>query len=194
MRDVLLQLEMASNGSTSTFDSSGGGTPDYVLIDEDGRPRFGVDDAPHLYYRAKWNAAGDDDARTAVLTAARKTLDSIRRSHADRTAAETKEQLAHRIVNEGEGWPARDVANSMRCGIRMVWASREAAGRDVEYGKPQTNGRELSRDERNAVILRMHRQRMSGHQIAAALNIERSSVRYVLARALRASDQTPPSV
>lgn len=183
MREVLLQLELTSNGRTSTFDAGGGGTPDYSLVDDNGRGRLDEDDAPHLRHLADWKAAGDDEhARAAALDAAKATLDAIRRSHANPKTVESKEARDRRIVKDGQGWPAREVANSVRCGIKDVWRAREAAGRDAEFGELKRNGRELTRDERNAEILRMHRKGLSGHAIADALNIERSSVRYVLAR------------
>jgi predicted XRE-type DNA-binding protein len=182
MRDVLLQLAMCAAGRTASYDSSGGGDPDYVLVDEHGRAKLGAGDAPHLHYAAEWDAASDDERRAAVLDEAKKTLDSIRRSQADPTAIEPKDARDRRIVKEGEGWPAREVAISMRCGIRDVWRAREAAGRDVEFGELKRNGRELTREELNAEILRLHRKHMSGREIADALGIARSSVRYVLAR------------
>lgn len=182
MREVLLQLALTSNGRTSAFDSSGGGTPDYVLVDDKGRGKLGRGDAPHLLYAAEWADAQDDPARAAVLEAAKAELDHIRRSHADRSAGESREDRDRRIIKEGDGWAARDVATTFRCGITDVHKARSAAGRDIEYGKPARNGRELSKQERTAEILRLHRQGLSQDQIASALNIVRSSVRYVLAR------------
>lgn len=182
MRDVLLQLALCAAGRTAAYDSSGGGTPDYVLVDDNGRGKLGAGDAPHLHYAAEWDAATDDEQRAAVLDEAKKTLDGIRRSSADPTVIEPKDARDRRIVKEGAGWPAREVAISMRCGIKDVWQAREAAGVDVEFGEKKRNGRELSREELNAEILRLHRRGMSGREIADALNIARSSVRYVIAR------------
>lgn len=182
MRDILLRLAMTSNGRTSAFDSSGGGTPDYVLVDDKGRGKLARGDAPHLYYAYAWDAAGDDHERERVLTDARDELDHILRSHADRTASESRADRDARIVREGIDWSARDVATSFRCGIADVHKARAAAGREIEYGQPRKNGRELPRAELNAEILRLHRQGLSQDQIAGALNIVRGSVRYVLAR------------
>lgn len=182
MQDVLLQLALTSNGRTSSYDSSGGGTPDHVLVDDNGRAKLGRGDAPHLHYADEWNAAVDDEERAAVLKAATDELDRIRRSRANPHVAESKEERDRRIIKHGKGWPARDVANAIRCGITDVHKARQAAGLDIEYGQQHVNGRALSRDERNGEILRLTKLGMNPFQIASALNIPRSSVRYVLAR------------
>lgn len=183
MRAVLIALALTSNGRTASYDSSGG-TPDYVLVDDRGRAKLGVGDAPHLHHAAQWAAAGDDPERRArVVKDAEEELELIRRSHADRSKVETKVQRDRRIIEVGEGWLARDVAVHVRCGITDVHKARQAAGRDVEYGRLPRNGRELSRDELNAEILRLTSELgMSGREIAEHLGIDRSAVRYVLAR------------
>ncbi len=182
MRDVLLQLAMTSNGRTVSYDSSGGGTPDYVLVDDRGRAKLAHGDAPQLAYAAAWDRARDDVERAAVLKAAHDELQSILKSRGNPLVVESKEDRDRRIVQEGEGWPARDVANSFHCGIRDVWGAREAAGRDVEYGQLRRNGRALTRAELNAEVRRMAGRGMSEQAIADALNIVRGSVRYILAR------------
>ncbi len=183
MREVLLALEMTSNGRTATFDSSGGGEPDYVLVDDDGRAKLGHGDAPHLIYIEQWASAGDDEEeRRHVLERAKDELDRIRRSHADPTKAESKQARDRRIIKEGEGFVARDVANAMRCGVTDVYKARQANGRDIEFGELPQNGRALSLEERNTEILKLYRRKLSTREIALRLNIARSSVRYVLAR------------
>jgi DNA-directed RNA polymerase specialized sigma24 family protein len=183
MRDVLLQLALTSNGRTVSYDSSGGGTPDYVLVDDRGRAKLAQGDAPHLSFAAAWDSARDDVERAAVLKAARDELAGILKSRADHEAVESKAERDQRIVKEGEGWPAREVATSFRCGIRDVWHARADAGRDVEYGELRRNGRALTADERAAEVRRMHSRGMSEQAIADALGIARGSVRFILARA-----------
>lgn len=180
MRDVLLQLALTSNGRTAAYDSSGGGTPDYVLVDDDGRGKLDPADAPHLRYAMEWDAAEDDSQRAEVLKRARDELDRIRRSHADPTAVESKEERDRRIVKEGRGFPAAEVAISIRCGITDVHKARAAAGVDLEFGEERVNGRAFSRGARNAEILRLAKLGMNPVQISARLGIPRSSVRYVL--------------
>ncbi len=182
MRDALLQLAMTGAGRTTSYNPSGsGGEIDYTLVNDHGRGlRRG--DAPHLEYAARWDAAGDDDERAAVLEAARSELDRIRRSRADPGAIESKKDRDRRIVEEGENWPLNEVARAFRTGVVDVRKARQAAGREIEYGRRPRNGRELSADERRAEILRLHGEGLTPSGIAEALQIPRSSVRYVLAR------------
>lgn len=128
MRQVLTRLELTTNGTTTTWDASGGSEPDYI-------PRLGHSDAPHLHYRELWNAAASDAERERVHVAAKHELDGILKSSGDPTKEESKESLYARIVAEGEDWPALRVAIHCRCGITIVHAARRAAGRDLEFGK-----------------------------------------------------------
>ncbi len=180
MSDVLLQLAMCAAGRTAAFDSSGGGTPDYVLVDDNGRAKLGVGDAPHLRYAAKWDAAGDDTARQAVLDAAREELSSIRKSKGDRTKDESAEERNRRIIEKGRGIAAHEVAVSVRCGVTDVWKARRAAGVDTEFGLESTNGRELTPRQRDEEIRRLTGTGMNAAQVAGALRISASTVRRAL--------------
>jgi hypothetical protein len=185
MGEVLRGLEMTSNGRTSTLDSSGLGTQDYVLVDDHGRAKLGRGDAPHLTYAEAWNAAGDDQhRRERVFEEAKSTLEHILKSHADMTVTEPKDARDKRIIKEGRGFHARDVANTMRCGITDVWKARLAAGCDIEFGEPRPTGpkRKLSIPERNAEVCRLTGLGLSQRAVATRLDIGHKSVRYVLAR------------
>lgn len=178
MREVLLALALTSNGRTSAFDSSGGGTPDYVLVDDKGRGKLARGDAPELYYRSEWEAALDRTAREQVLAAAQKELDHIRHSHADRDAGESREDRDRRIVKDGRGISAREVALSVRCGVKDVWNARRAAGVDTEFGLESRNGRSMrNRDEE---IKRLTSNGMNAAQVAQALQLSASTVRRAL--------------
>lgn len=183
MRNVLLQLELTSNGRTAAYDSSGGGTPDYVLVDDNGRGRLDPADAPHLRYAKQWDDAEDDEGRRQVLARARDELEHIRRSHADPQAVESKQDRDRRIITDGRGFPAHEVAISIRCGITDVHKARAGAGLDLEYGEARVNGRALTRAQRDAEIVVLRRRGMNPFQIASKLGIARSTVRDVLDRA-----------
>lgn len=185
MRQVLLELSMTAGGRTTSYNSRGtSGAPDWALVDDKGRARLGHGDAPALTFAELWDAAADDDARADVLKAARAELDNIRRRVAPTVVApETREQLEERIVREGAGWDAQDVAVALRTSVSLVRAARRAAGLDAQTGRPQLDGRALTREERNAEALRLAGLGRSAFQIATALGVPRSSIRYVLARA-----------
>jgi transposase len=175
MRDVLLQLALTSNGRTASYASSGGSETDYS-------PSLSFGDAPHLHFAKLWNAAETDGRREEVLAEAEETLDAIVRSHGDPGRIETKQELYARIVSEGEGWSARDVATRFRCGISVVWHARAGDGRDIEYGRRPRNGRALTADERQAEVSRLLDEGMSARQIANALRVGYNTVRRDLGR------------
>lgn len=128
MRQLLTELELTANGTTTTWDSSGGAEPDYI-------PRLGHSDAPHLHYLALWNAASTDAQRQRVIQAAKDELDAILHSRGDRTREESETSRDARIVREGRGFPAREVAVRFRTGVTTVHAARHAAGVDLEFGE-----------------------------------------------------------
>lgn len=172
-RAVLIQLELLSNGSIAKMDgNSGGGSVRHYA---DHIPTLGRHDAPHLYYRDRWTRAQGDAEREQILEAAEKELDAARKSQADPSVAETREERDRRIVDEGDGWPARDVATHFRCGIRDVWAARRAAGRDEETGK-SPNGAPTPVDARPERVRELADKGMSARRIAFALGLSYSTV------------------
>lgn len=64
--------------------------------------------------------------RAEVVAATRRTM--------VRSTTESATELAERIVGDGAGWPADDVATAMRCNVSFVTRARLAAGRDPETG------------------------------------------------------------
>lgn len=179
MRDVLLQLALISQGRTASYNSSGGAEVDYTPIAftaaGDVVP-LSRDQAPHEYYARAYDRAETEEARERVYKAAAQLLDDLRRSSGDPGRVETKQQLFARIVNDGAGWHAQDVANRMRCGVTLVRKAREEAGRETETGRPLRNGRELTHDERHAEIERLLADGLSARQVARALRLSYSTV------------------
>lgn len=170
MREVLLQLALTSNGRTSSFNSSGGSEPDYT-------PTLGAGDAPHLYFAAAWDAAQSESRRAALFDEAKATLRHLVHSSGVSTRVESKADRDARIVDLGEGLPAREVAYRFHCGIRDVWNARAEAGRETEFGRKPRNGRELSPGARQAEVQRLAREGMSARQIGVALDLSYSTVR-----------------
>lgn len=170
MREKLLQLALISNGRTQSFAASGGGEPDHT-------PRLGPEDAPHLHFKARWDAATTDAERQKVYDDAAARLRHEQRSSGDRTRVESKAERDARIVDVGEGVAAKDLAIRFRCGVTDVRKAREAAGRETEYGKRPRNGRELSPDQRRAEVHRLvDEEGMSSRQVAVALELSYSTV------------------
>ena len=180
MRAALLALSLTSNGRTTSYNPSGsGGTPDYALVDDRGRGRLAVGDAPQLEYAARWNRADDDDERQAIVEDAELELERITKAPpAPPTSWETAEQLAQRIVREGAGFSRRDVAIAMRTSARTVAAARAAAGVDPDLGQPiaRPEDQHLSGDRRQRRVRELDARAVSAAGIARALGVSRSTV------------------
>lgn len=170
MREVLLQLALTSNGRTASYNSSGGSEADYT-------PTLAAGDAPALHFAALWDRAETPERRALILDQARDMLRHVLHSSGDPTRSESKADRDARIVALGEGLPARDVANSFKCGITDVWNARSAAGRETDFGRKPRNGRALSPDERQAEVQRLASGGMRARQIAVALDLSYSTVR-----------------
>lgn len=167
MHRVLIRLALTTNGRTTSWDSSGGGEPDYT-------PRLGHSDAPHLHYAERWRLAVDEDERSKVHAAAADELDQILKSRGDRTKEESKKSRDARIIREGEGVKAKEVAVRFRCGVTTVHSARRAAGRDLEWGRLP---REVEPASRRAELERLIAAGCSVKQAAFSLGIA-----YVTAR------------
>jgi hypothetical protein len=175
MRHVLVQLELTSNGRTSTFEAptAGGYYTDHV-------PSLGQHDAPHLFYDRLYSAQTTDEGRDAVLGQAEDELEAIRVSRGDPSKEESLEERNARIVEEGEGFALKEVAIRFRCSKRAVREARRDAGRDEEWGRPAVNGHALP--DRNEKVREMAADGMPARQIAIALRLSPSTVRRALGR------------
>lgn len=178
MQEVLLQLALTSSTAAARMDAdSGGGSVRYysdsLLVGTLGPDEHG---APALFYARAYDAAETDQARQTVYEEARATLEAIRRSKGDPTKVETREELHARIVEHGEGWPARDVAAWAKTSVRIVHVARHEAGRDEEFGRPPANGKALEVGVRRAQVLERAELGMSARQIAFALSLPYSTV------------------
>lgn len=180
MRRALLALAMTSNGRTSSWNATGGGDVDYSLVDDNGRGRMGVGDAPQLAYAVRWKRAVDDDERQALVEDAEQELERITKSPAaPATTWETAEQLARRICDEGAGFSKRDVAIAMRTSERTVAAARIAGGVDEDLGHPIAQPQERPRlpvDRRRQRVLELDRRGISAAGIARVLGVSLSTV------------------
>lgn len=171
MRVVLAKLELVSNGTTISYNNSGGGRGE----NPDPRPRGG--DAPaHLHWARQYGApfvlptprhpgASDDDERQRVIEAAtedHQQLTGHGLADKPRPAGETAEQRNQRICEEGEGWTIKEAAAKFRCGERDIRRARIDAGLDPTLGlSPIGLLPTYQRRQRSAEL------RASGHSVAA---------------------------
>jgi hypothetical protein len=134
MRQVLLELEMLSHGTTQGWNKSS------PPAERDPRPAAGELFPSHEELRIDWEIADSDDARAAVLKRAREALVAWKFGSASAKPAKLRTQLD--IDNEMRGyagWLPRDIArrtgNTVTEGAVMQW--RRARGLDPSTGYEQ---------------------------------------------------------
>jgi hypothetical protein len=172
MQQLLLELALTSNGRTGSYagPSTGGEHADVV-------PTLGLFDAPHLYFAAEWNRAGDDVERAVVVQRARDALQEIRRSpHPESLVVESQVELKRRIVKYGIGLEPYQVAVSAKCTKTFVRKARSEAGRDPEKGRLLRRWRDMTTDERTAMLTELRDEGLSGRDIAESLATSYSTI------------------
>lgn len=142
-REVLARLELLAHGSTQRFDPTGSSDSDNLphgISSEGNGPR--LSEFPHLHWRDRILGARNDYSRRKALESAQEELQGWRRQavRAANTPAESWDDLAARVVDEGRGWSVREVANHCRCSERQVVRARLNAGVSVDSGAPSVNG------------------------------------------------------
>lgn len=134
MRAVLAQIEICSHvpaagwgptgRSRSSDDPPGGQRPP----GDTGHTKFAQAYGPPFHEAtADHPGARSDEDRRRVIARARSELKEIR-GLGDKpvVAGETRDQWERRLLREGEGFSAKEVAIRFRCGVRDVWKVREA--------------------------------------------------------------------
>jgi len=134
MLQVLIDLEVASNGTTTSFDSSGGGVfGSKVPISGGCDMRT---DPPHIFWRKQWDAAGNDARRREVLGLARDELRRLQKASPPPRGLqeETEGERNERLLRDGDGWRAEEVAVTFKMTPSAVRKIRRQHGRDPERG------------------------------------------------------------
>jgi hypothetical protein len=90
---------------------------------------------PIEYWWGRYCRAGSDAERDRVEELANEALCAWRRRPDPPPEGETVEQWVDRIIKEGEGWSAADVALAERCTPRMVRRWRMERERNPETGR-----------------------------------------------------------
>lgn len=141
-RLVLVRLALVSHAPAGRMDAMPRtrGTPEHRKPTGDAHP-------PAEVLRDRLEQADSVIAARRVLDEARAELQRTLRRPFATQQTETADELAERIVLDGAGWLADDVAVAMRCLPRFVRASRLAFGRDPETGlsAPQGDPWEVAR-------------------------------------------------
>jgi hypothetical protein len=137
-RQILGEMELLMHGKTASLNSSGRGGERNPVPQGEAHP-------PHEQWLAVFNdlAPFPHLLRQAIHNA-RLELERIKRR--DTTVVvreETREEWEARLLRDGAGFEARDVAVKFNCAVQDVTRLRTAAGRDPNLG--QVDVRELSK-------------------------------------------------
>jgi hypothetical protein len=127
-RQILAEMELLMHGKTASLNSSGRGGERNPVPQGEAHP-------PAEYWLARFRGASFDEI-SSVLHAARAELERIKRR--DTTVVvqeETREEWETRLLRDGEGFEARDVAVKFSCAVQDVTRIRTRAGRDPNLGK-----------------------------------------------------------
>lgn len=133
------------------------------------------DDTPARYWLARFGTTSSERHGRELAALARAELASIRRRTFPPLAYETGDELAERVVSEGEGVDALHVSIGLRCTPTFVRRARLARGRDPEYGRVV----ELDALEPRSLL----DAGLSVRQAAAVLGVPRSTLHEHAARA-----------
>lgn len=160
MQHVLLQLAMASEGSVASRDAdTGGGSARHyedVPLAEVGQRRG---DTAVEHYRWLYRHAETKPERQTLLAAAKLKLHARHHSQADFDVVdESADELYDRIIDEGEDFPARMVANNLNTTITIVRAVRRERGRDESKGRPVEDLRGAGVTERRQRVRQLARE------------------------------------
>jgi hypothetical protein len=103
----------------------------------DGQPLpAGESDPPLDHWLELWAAAPSPHMRKLIVQAARSELAAWKRRPEPPPEGESGEEMIERLIREGEGWRAEDVALAFRCTPRLVRRWRVERERNPETGRP----------------------------------------------------------
>lgn len=186
MREALRELELMSHvpasgyqptgRSPSSDEHPGGRRPpgDY------GHTHYAQDYGPPFHPRTTTHPGCiRDDQRERVLRRAQAEVDHMKgRTERPAPIEETPAERAARIVAEGEGFELTEVAVRFRCGEREIRKAREAAGREIMYGRVLVEQGGLTTEERRrrARELRDPPNNLPQNSIARMLGVDKATI------------------
>lgn len=140
MTEVWIGWALIMHGATTHYDVRAGAERSPIPM--------GDSHPPIEFWWALYLRAESDEERADVETRANEALCAWRRRPEPPPVGESPEQWADRIIRDGEGWSAKDVALSERCTPRMVRRLRLTRERNPEDGRIEgslAHARELRR-------------------------------------------------
>jgi hypothetical protein len=173
MRTVLVSMQCLMYGSTTSWQANTGHQK------PTGGNRPPGDSKPlHQTWQITYVMAIGADAREQVIADATDALVEARVRTAPIPQGETRQEWEERLVKDGQGWPAREVA------VRFLTATREVTKLRIRYERDPHMGNPL---EQQATIPELIARGLSARQIAFITGKKPSSVQYHVTKAKRAA-------
>lgn len=173
MRSVLIAMQCLMYGSTAQWNKSGGHQK------PTGGNRPPGDSKPlHHVWQITYVMAVGADAREQVIADATDALVEARVRTAPIPQGETRQEWEERLIKDGEGWPAREVA------VRFLTATREVTKLRMRYERDPHVGKPL---EQQASVAEMIARGLSARQIAFITGKKPSSIQYHVTKSKRAA-------
>jgi DNA-directed RNA polymerase specialized sigma24 family protein len=167
MAVILLRLEMLSHGSVTTWNkgSSHEGEPDDRMVAmAAARPTF-----PHLSWRWLYDRQVNDLEREQVITEASEELESWTRRTLPRVEGKSLTEI---IVEDGEGYDPRIVAQRFNVDAAFVRRTRLRAGRGTEDGREA----QVESGDRPTRARELRKIGLTTRQIAQILTVSQGTV------------------
>lgn len=186
MRSVLSQLEILSHGSTTSYDSGGGGEVGHVIL-HDGKSKSQL--PPHEYYRDRYDRQDNDIRRQRVIDEARRELNDWRggeekRRDLERTRSPLSDaQILDAQILDAEGFSVSEVSTRYRCTETRVRNVRKANARMVGDGSkvlPPADGADVSA---RVLEIASRGNKLTQRQIAMFARVSQTTVHRILRRA-----------
>jgi len=173
MRNVLIAMQCLMYGSTTSWQANTGHQK------PTGGNRPPGDSQPlHTTWQIVYVMAVGFDAREQVIADATDALVEARVRTTPIPQGETPQEWEERLIKDGEGWPAREVAVRFLTATRTVTKLRMRYERDPHMGKPL---------EQQASVTELVARGLSARQIAFITGKKPSTVQYHVTKAKRAA-------
>jgi hypothetical protein len=174
MRRILLAMLFVSEGTTGKVGASHGKC--------ESRPPAGSSWCLVEFWKTRWEACEDEREQAQCVEDATEALKLAQRGPDERPPGESAEELAERIVDDGEGLSVAEAANQFRCLERTVRQARTRAEnpkREVQFGRPYVVPETVDREERVVYLLERH---VSVRAVAAQVGMHAKQVQRIKAR------------
>lgn len=170
MGAILVRLELLSHGATQAWNPSGGqsGEPDDKTVAQ----VVSSENPPHIRWRIIYDRQVTDAGREAVITDAKAELESWSKRTAPQIAGKSLVEL---ILEDGEGWEPKIVAQRYGVDEGFVRRKRLNAGRGTEDGRKVLS--EVAEVvDRTEQARELRKQGLSTRQIAVVLGCHQTQV------------------